>query len=524
MADDGFPQDQRVPAKSSRDLNDAISSCFSPFVTAPPFPQRLSELTQALTNSQSVAVWTIPKEDEHPALLTRNDTAQSNKQVLETVHQYALDQEAAQVKFSGGLLLAKVCLPDDTQAILSLSLPQGGATAQSLAYERVSMLSQLSAAHYRNADVAEQTLLAENIQDIAAGKTNELQNLADRLSRMSGADFAAVALWRRGALSEFKISGQENFTKRAILPDKLKSKLKETAQQKLKTQTRYFASAPSQDDGLVLILEEPKRGSALLPLTAAFYGQSDHQGTSRRSYAKLWKSLAIAAGVVAIGFIPIPDGVSINATTEATNKRIITAPLTGVLQAVEVEEGARLNAGAPILRLDTQDVDLELTGLQSERASAVLERESARFPANAAALKNAELTVEKLDSRIALLEQRKESATITASIAGVAVLKDLRQRVGSTVRQGETLMEISDPSKLGLELSILEADIGKLAQGDIGKFRPDFDPTTIYRAQIQSISPAIEFTADIPAAPAWATFDETVENLRPGLTGVLQVG
>lgn len=526
MAEDGSPKMAPAPQRQTRDLNAAIATCFSPYLTAPPFPQRLVELVAALTNSRSVSLWSRPQGEEDPALFASTN-APTPETVLNALRAEPPDATASGTpgaRFTDGYLLADIAMPDGQTATLALTLPAGGPGAQSVTYERVTTLSHLSFAQFRNPDMVEQAALTTDLHKIAAGDTTHLQPLVDRLARISGADYAAAGMWRSGALTQLTISGQDKFTKRALLPDKLRGQLQETAQQSLSGRARSFAAIPNREDGLVLLLEKPTRAPAVLPLAAALFAQSDHGRRPGRSWAKLARYAAFALVLVGIGMIPIPDGVRINATTEALNKRIVTAPFTTVIQSIDVEEGVPVRAGQIIATLDTQEIDIELTGLRSERAAAVIEQETARLNANAASLRNAELAVAQFNARIELLETRKASAEIKAQIDGIAVLDNLKQRIGTTVRQGDPLMEISDAADVTLTLTVLESDIGKVVAGDAGQFRPDFDPTATYPATVTSVSPAIDVTAEVPSATAFATFDVESTGLRPGLTGLLLVG
>ncbi len=527
MAEDGSPTSAPAPQTQTRDLNDAIAACFSPYLSAPPFPQRLVELVAALTNSRSVSLWSRPRGEEDAALFAsigNAPTFETLSKALTAEAPTAPSTDIPRARFADGLLIADIAMPDSNTAILALTLPSGGRGAQSVAYERVTTLSHLSFAQFRNPDMVEQAALTQDIHKIASGDAARLQPMVDRLARISGADYAAAGIWRGGDLKGLTISGQDKFTKRALLPDKLRGQLQETARQSLSARARSFAAIPGREDGLALLLEKPTRAPALLPLTAALFAQADHGQAPRRSWAKLTRYAAFALAIFGIGLIPIPDGVRINATTEAVNKRIVTAPFTTVIQRVDVEEGAPLRAGQTIVILDTQEIDIELTGLRSERAAAVIEQETARLNANAASLRNAELAVAQFNARIDLLEARKASAKVTAQIDGISVLGDLKQRIGTTVRQGDPLLEISDPADVALTLTILEADIGKVGAGDAGQFRPDFDPTVTYAATVASISPAIDVTAEVPSATAKATFNADIDGLRPGLTGLLLVG
>ncbi|MEO0693654.1 MAG: HlyD family efflux transporter periplasmic adaptor subunit, partial [Pseudomonadota bacterium] len=91
------------------------------------------------------------------------------------------------------------------------------------------------------------------------------------------------------------------------------------------------------------------------------------------------------------------------------------------------------------------------------------------------------------------------------------------------VRQGETLMRVLDPSDLRLTLEVLDEDVADLAVGEAGVFRPDFDPSLTYAAQIASVSPALQEGREIAVFTGRATFQDDTPHLSPGLRGVVSI-
>jgi multidrug efflux pump subunit AcrA (membrane-fusion protein) len=289
--------------------------------------------------------------------------------------------------------------------------------------------------------------------------------------------------------------------------------------------TRFFAAAPRSDNGLVMMLERPRRAPDILMLAGAFYGQAAHRKKMRRwNWAGMSKWAAAAVILICIGLVPIPDGAQVSATVEPVNRRIVTAPLNTTLKKLEVEDGDVVAQGDPLVQLDVQDIELELISLKAERTSAVLDRETARASNSAATLRNAELEVERLSSRIALSEYKLGFAVLRAPISGVVIIGDLDGRFGATLRSGQDLLQISNPDDLYLELLVREAEIGKFTQNDGGLFRPDFDPSLRIPVRVGVLSPALDLTGVVPVARAKATFNEAPPDLRPGVRGVVLVG
>ncbi len=516
------------PAQNGRDLNSAIVACFSPETATPPFAERLIELTAALTSQQNLSLWQIPKTDEPPELLAahrRGDPDQAPPSLVTDVLEEAAGKSASILKVADGYIGASIAMPTGKLAVALMEMPASGAVARSLAYERLTLLANLSYAQFRHGDLTGQSEMIQAVAAVAGGDHSKLQELTDRMARITGADYAAAGLCTGGTVRDVTISGQQGLTKRAQLPVQLRAKMEEIARKKIVTNDQMFAAAPDRDDGLALVIEGPTRNLGVMRMAGAIYAQAQHsKPKSKWTAARLVKTCSILLAVGAIGLIPIADGVDVSASVESAQTRTITAPLTSTISEVLVSDKDAVIAGETVLaKLDTSEIDIERIGVAAERANAVLERETARAQRDAAVLRNSELEVQRLDARLALLDLQHDSSVIVAPISGIAVLGDLEQRLGASVRQGETLLEISDPSQLRLSLAILESQISKISEDSTGIFRPDFDPGLRLDAAISRISPAVDNSEEIPLILGKATFNAPPAALRPGLRGVFAI-
>ena len=510
---------------SSRDLNAAIAACFSTQPGPPSFPERLVELTRALTNTRHASVWEMGAEGWTPVARSGPMTDIATTATFLADNAAELSEDSASARFASGRMIARIALPGGQTGLLLMEQPSGAAAVQGLSYERLSMLAQLSFAQFRNAGLRNRDQLAADIQALAGGDTTRLKTIADQIAGQTGADIAAAGLFDGSTITDLALSGQDGFAPRAELPKRLRGQLAETARLGTIAPDQVFARMPGRDTGLVLLTEGGAPPAGLLPMAAALYAQANHGKPPSRWTARRLVRLGAAALVLfGLAMVPIPDGVDLPARVAAQNTRVITAPFTGVIDTVNVSENARVEAGQPLVQMDTRTLELDLIGLLAERANAVIERETARAGRNAAQLRNAELEVDRLQAQIDLLEARKQSATLGAGISGIALLDDLPNRVGATVRQGDRLLEVADPTSLWLELTVLESSVAKIAAGDTGTFRPDFDPTLSVPARITFISPAIDLQQDPPQLMARAVFDPHPDTLGPGLSGVLIIG
>lgn len=511
----------QAPARPT--MLDALAEVFA-FQRSEHFAQKIAELAQALTNARWVAVYVLAEDGV--VIPLAGGAADVPDEALEQARTLLTeDGKSAEVRAIPAHVIARIALPDQRRAALAIGLAQAGGMQNALAYERLAFLASLSFARFLPEDRMRQDDLVTRMQHFARDGSGDLNAIVDLLALHTGAGFAAAAVVRDSALSDMVISGQDGRSKRASLPESLRADMKTTVSGRQLTGSRAFAARANATDGLVLHLEKPVRNHAVLPMLASLFALE--QNPPRRRWptpARLVKLGAVALVLVGIALIPLPDGVELSAVVEAETQRVVTAPLTATLVAVDVADGAHVTAGeTPLLRFETNDTDLELIGVRAEQAKALLERETARAARNAGALRNAELEVERLTARIALLQSRQAQALVLAPISGVIVAPGLAEREGTLIRQGEDLLVVSDPEALRLQLSVPQSQIGRLKTEATGIFRPDFDPTIRIDSQVSLIS-----SAELGEGPekfflGRATFDGPVDRLRPGLNGVLSV-
>ncbi len=520
-------EDSSSQASSGKpSLDDALEDVFATRHVRS-FAEKLTRFSQALTNAHWTCLIVMPSDADAPFVLVGDPPATQKTALLDHARDLLGTEagEGSQTRAIAPNLMARVALSDASLGVLVVGLAQQGKVQSALAYERLVFLSGLSFARNRPADRLRQDALIIEMQKIASGEVQDLSQLTDMLCEQTGANYAAVARARDGAIENLKISGQDQMAKRASLPETLRKDMRDTVRQRLQSSERAFAAAAERTDGLVLHVDSPTKNQATVQQLAGLFAMAQGRGRHRRVTTRgLVKMASFALVLFGIGLIPLPDNVELPALVQAKTQRVVTAPNTATLNRVLVVDGAQVRAGETILfELDNSETQAELIGARAEQAKALLEREAARAARNAASLRNAELEVDRLAARIALLELRQSNASVIAPISGRVVAPDLQERQGTSVRLGEELLTIADPAELRLKLSIPEHQIGRLADGDTGIFRPDFDPSLRMDARVTLISPANLGEGSETMFLGRASLDNVADGMRPGLQGVLAV-
>ncbi len=511
----------KSPPDNARDLHAALVACLDETTSSPTLPKRVVEFTAALTGASTVSLWKRAPGGTWTVVASVGAVPEAHA-VFDA--EAALAATESRAAFSGSFLAAEILVPE-TPLLLLIGLPSPNRPALALAYERVTFLAHLTQAKFGKHQSSPFTELSEAIGQVAQAPGVATQAVADALAGATRADYVSVGLWNGRRIDAVSLSGQAGLTKRSAELDVARKALADIARTMRRDPESLFVSSVRGDQDLVVWA--PGGQNTTIPFALAAHEYAQSRGPRRGPRHLVGRAMRwglVLAAVVALGALPIPDNAKISATVAAVETRVVTAPDTAVLARVLVAEGATVVEGQPLLELNAEEPQLNLLRVQAERAAAIIEQENARLRGDAAALRNAELTVARLEAQMRLEEARIEDAQQFATIDGIVSLDNLLQKVGTTVRQGEVLLTLAKPDALSLDLMILPGDLAKVKAGATGVFRPDFDPSQRLDARVAVISPAIDLTADAPFAPAEAALDGDTTRLRAGMTGVLHMG
>ena len=185
---------------------------------------------------------------------------------------------------------------------------------------------------------------------------------------------------------------------------------------------------------------------------------------------KLIILLVIGAGLFITFFKPMYH-VDCHFTLEATNKRVVCAPFEGILrddpQHPPVHYGQHVTKNQIMAEMNADQLKLELAKAQSDRNRAwetyracVVERD----PAKAAQVAIYKAEVDSADADIAIKLDKVDRAILRAPFDGIVLIGDLQDKVGTSVKTGEPLFEISPDNVLRAQLDVAERDIQDLRQ------------------------------------------------------------
>lgn len=267
---------------------------------------------------------------------------------------------------------------------------------------------------------------------------------------------------------------------------------------------------------------------------------------------------------------------SASGTVEPLNQVQVKSRASGEVIEVLVAEGAEVEAGQLLVRLDPRDAEqavreaeMALTRAQSDltqaraqlavaeaqaeeaRAQSEVRRrgaelglvssEESRSSASSASVAAASVTLRQAQLRSARTavesatlavdeaERRLEETTIVAPMAGTVLAVDVE--VGSIVASGITsvsggtaLMTIADLSELRVVGQIDEAQVGNVAEGQDVTVRVDAYPDREFGGRVERVSPLGAATSNVVTFDVEiAVVDEHASLLRSGMSADLEI-
>jgi len=250
--------------------------------------------------------------------------------------------------------------------------------------------------------------------------------------------------------------------------------------------------------------------------------------------------LLIIAGLAFVGFIVFYSPMHrVKAPFEfgVVEKRIITAGVEGIIQEVKVRPGDLVKTGDVLVKFKDDEVAARRF---ASLAKAAMSEQQARIYENDPEKKSESIALAQLERKkreealaeVKLADIQLEKLTVRATINGRIDQGDLRDKIGSSVKQGEQLMLISDPDTMRVEISLNERDVQRvrdpsMGEQTIGSIKTASRPDIKHKVKVDRIVPSGQAKEGTNVFTVYAsidksdpnTNDEILSQWRPGMKG-----
>ncbi len=202
----------------------------------------------------------------------------------------------------------------------------------------------------------------------------------------------------------------------------------------------------------------------------------------------------------------------------------LPAPFEGFIGEVHKQIGDLAVSDEPLLLLDTKDLLLEEAAAMADHNRYVREMEKARADQQLSDMQIAAALAEQASIRLDLIRHRLSLAEIKAPFDGVIVEGDLRERIGSPVKQGDVLFKIAKLSDLYLDVDVGENDVHEIEIGMTGEIAFTSQPRLKFPIKSAQIEPAAQTKEGGNVFVVRCELLQTNEMWwRPGMSGIAKL-
>lgn len=174
------------------------------------------------------------------------------------------------------------------------------------------------------------------------------------------------------------------------------------------------------------------------------------------------------------------------------SSRQLAVASDGVLGAVLALPGDVVEEGELLCQFDTSELELEHARLRSELAILDVDRYRALSTGVPADVEMAEANSKSIRANLDLIQHRITAASVRATVDGVVLSGDHRNRIGDSLPKGTLLYEIAPAEGWKLEIHVPERDVGAVAVGLTGSFANHSRPEDSFDFLIERIAPSAE--------------------------------
>jgi len=208
--------------------------------------------------------------------------------------------------------------------------------------------------------------------------------------------------------------------------------------------------------------------------------------------------------------------------TDATT--YVTAPFDGFIGEVNATIGDVITPSQSLLIMDTNDLEVRIVEVEAKHTRQRAEERSARSEGAFAEAESARLRAREAEAELRLLRKRLERSVLRSQFSGLVVEGDLRERIGSPVKQGEVLFKVARLEGLFPQLNIDEREVLEVDVGALGESAFVSRPDHRFAFHVVRLDPAAVPTKEGNVFRARAEFLNPPETWwRPGMEGVAKI-
>lgn len=249
----------------------------------------------------------------------------------------------------------------------------------------------------------------------------------------------------------------------------------------------------------------------------------------------VWKLVGIAALItlLALVFVRTTYRPSAEAVLEPRVRRLVSAPFDGLIKRLGdgVEVGRAVKADDVLVELDTTEYELGLADAIGKMEQAQTQASAARLARDQAKVVQAEQQWARAKSEADIYRYRIGKSKILSPIDGVIIAGELKDKVGSSVKVGDLLLQVAQPDDVVVTARVDERDIALVRRafeegkgtGEVATKGSPEDPIPFTIDRIVPLAQATEGKNIFEVKGTLQPTPEQLRKLRPGIEGIAKI-
>lgn len=184
-----------------------------------------------------------------------------------------------------------------------------------------------------------------------------------------------------------------------------------------------------------------------------------HQDRTCFTRAATLSGVTIAGVAMLVVWFPIPTAVTSGAVSGYKPETILRSGTDGFVHRVHVENMSRVSVGDLLIELENPELSDRMRVLEIEIAQNEIRKRQAANDRDASAVSVLHAKHLALTEQLAHVNSQRENLRVVAHRDGQVVARDLRQRLGTYVSEGERLMNIATDTEKELVAVVSQAGI-----------------------------------------------------------------